>query len=317
MSTSLDRTSIVRGAGIVSFGSQTFWDKGTISAMLETSFNEHRVAGYGKLDDAKADEVVKVTFQPHGELTSGALGVLIPTWLRAPTVDASILGSTDVEAVIHSKAGQKITLHNAILTKPPSLYLGAQRPVWDGSVELTGLVKKSTARTAAASVYTLAATAFSGYAVSRSDVKRLSYTGTWAQTPSVTITAKDGWKVEIVPELVMQKTDDLGTYDITVKTVVIRAKCRPMNLSEALWAYNNVQNSASAAIGASQVSATALTIAADVAGGISLVMNNATLKTPGLKWGEDELRADELGWEAYPTITDGTPGALFTIALTT
>jgi len=313
MSTSIDRTTVVRGAGTVKLGDVQMFDKANIAAVVESEFVDDKVSGYGNIDKTLGDQLVRVSWTPSGQITPAILAALYP--YGATAIDASLFGATDTAAEIHSMLGKKLTLHNSALTRMPSLNLGAQETPF-GEAELTALVKNITARTAAASFYTLADVAWSGTFDKTKKIKA-SYTGTWDPdgTP-VTIIAANGWQVDFDLNLAAQKMDDVGTYDMTFMGLTVRAKCRPVNLSEAIWDYMRMQNSASAAIGSSQRQGYDLDINADIAGAIDLTLKDAMFAEAPLSWGEDELRAGEIGFEASRDLTAGF-GNMFEIALST
>lgn len=312
MSTNIDRTTIVSGPGTVTLGSQMMYDKAGIQAVKTTEWNEERVSVYGRYGESKADEHVDVTFRPDGRITTDLLAVLFPSAFRTPTVGASVFGAVDSEAVIHSLAGKKITLHNAALVGMPSLKLGAQEPFISGDATIRALIKNSTARTAAASLYTIATEAWAG-SFARATVKKLPYTGTWGSAPGTTIVAKESWQVDFDLNLSPRKTDDIGTYDMEFTGLVVRARCRPVNLSETMLDLQLVQGVAGAAIGSSGCQGKDLVIAADVAGGITITLKDAIWKDGPLAWGETELRAGEIGFEST---MDLTTKAVFTIGIT-
>jgi hypothetical protein len=305
MSTSFDRTTLVRGAGTVKLAQQHF-TKGGIQAVVETTWIDDAVDGYGVIDKTKGDEIVRVNFTPSGEILAALLADMYP--YGATAIDASLCGAADTACEIHSFAGQKLTLHNACVTQMPNLTLGAQETPF-GQMQITGLIKNSTARSAAAAVYTLASATFAG-TYDRTKKIKASYTGTWN---SVTITPAEAWQVEFDLTLNPVRTDDLGTIDFSLGGLEVRAKCRPANLSEAQWAYLRMQNDASAAIGSSGRIGQDLTIAGDIAGAISVVLKDAVFAEGPLAWGENELRSGEIGFVAVRPLPYA---ALFTIAAT-
>jgi len=314
MSTSVDRTTPVRGAGSLTFNSQQFWVEGGIVATIMTEVESEQIDGYGEVDEVKVDEYVDVTANLKGLVAQALLDILFPSAYLNPTIDASIYGASDDALDVHSMLGKKVTLHNAALTEMCNLYLGANKDIFDGQAKFVGIIKNSTARSAAAAVYTIAEEAHSG-TPDRTQIKRCSYTGTWdTGVDAVTIIAKEGWQVQFNLEVNMQQTNDLGTYDATIGGMEILAKCTPINLSEAMADYRLVQNDASAPIGSSLRQGKQLEIASDVAGGLTLTLPDAVWKEGPLQWGEDTLRAGEIGFKA---MRSGGTGAFATLAITT
>ncbi|NQT94735.1 MAG: hypothetical protein HQ559_18410, partial [Lentisphaerae bacterium] len=266
MSVSIDRTTIVSGPATINMGGQQFFDKAGIRAVRTTEWVEERVSAYGRYDDSKGDEFIDVTLRPDGRIVAALLDVLFPSGFRTPSIGASVFGAADAPCDIHSTAGKKLTLHNAAVIGMPSLKLGAQEPVFSGDATIRGLIKNDTARSAAAAVYTLATEAWSG-SFDRTKAVKLPYTGLWGTGPGTTIVAKESWTVDFDLRLESRKTDDIGTYDMEYMGLVVRAKCRPVNLSETLWDLNRIQNDSAAVIGSSGRQDKELLLAADVAGG--------------------------------------------------
>ena len=307
MGTKIDRATLVRGAGTVTLNTTQLFSKGGINADVQTEWAETPVDGAGDIGKTKADEFVAVRWTPSGELTADILTALYPAAFRTPVIGTSVYGATDVAAHVHSKIGQKLTLHNARVTQMPNLKLGAKDTVFEECL-VTALIANNTARSAAAAVYTLAGASWTG-TITRANFKKLSYTGTWN---SLTINAKEGWTVEFDTGLNPEQTDDLGTYDMTVGQIRVRARCRPTGQSEALLDQFRMQALATAAIGSFGPQSQDLTITSDVAGGIQIVLKDAFPVSGKLTWGDNELRAGEIALEAS---VDVATGAIFTIGI--
>jgi len=304
-----DRTSLVKGAGAVTIDTVQIFSKAGINARWDPETEPVAVDGYGTIDDIIVDGKGSISMQPCGRLTAGILTALYGPF-QNPVIDSSIFGATDTASYVHSLAGQKLTFHNTAVVKVPSLKLSAISTALEGEVEIMGLCKNNTERTAVNSCFTLAAAAFAG-TVDRSDIKHLPYTGTWGTT---SIVARAGWMVDIDIELEEFKADDFGTIDAWIKSVTFRARCQPMNLAESFMDSQLTQGTAGAAIGSTARQAKDLTLSA--AGGLTIVGKDCQFREGPLQWGEGKLRRDEIGFQATRTCDAGVYGNVFTIAMT-
>jgi hypothetical protein len=286
------------------------FDRDSIKADIRIGTFGVPVSAFGNVDTRRQDVTGVVTFRPCGQLTAAILGALFPH--GTPNIGASLFGATDTACIVHSLAGQKVTFHAAALTRMPSLKLSTTETAFAGEAEITALLKNNVARTTDNSFWSVATEAWAG-AFDVADVKGGAYQGTWGTGPGVTFQTSEGWTVDFDLQTEAQYCDGVGTYDIMLTGVTVRAKCRPIGLSEStLLGYLNVQG-ANAALGATMRSSKDLVITA--AGGLAVTLKEAALMEGPMEWGNTNLRAGEIGFEAHRTISGGTPGALFTVAL--
>jgi hypothetical protein len=224
------------------------------------------------------------------------------------------MGSVDVATIVHSLAGTKVTFHSTALTKIPSLKLSTTETAFSSQAEVTAIVKTGVARVTANSLYTVAATAFVG-AFDAADILGGVYQGVWGPgTNDVTFQTMSGWDIEFDLELEPQYADGVGTYDMILKGVTVRAKCTPIGVSETtLLGYLNLQDSG-AVMGGTMRNGYTLTISCYP--GLTVVLNEAVLKTGPLAWGSSTLRTGEIGFVAHRLISDGVPAALYSVAMT-
>jgi len=312
MPAQIQRQSVIRGPGTVKLGTVQMFDREAIKADLKIDTFEVPVSAYGVVDTRRKDITAGVTFRPCGNLTNAILGVLFPH--GTPNIGASLYGVTDVACIVHSLAGQKITFAAAALTKMPSLKLSTNETAFSADAEITCLVKNNTARTDAASFYAIAAEAWAG-TFDVSTIKGGVYIGTWGTGgTAVEFVTNDGWTLDFEMQTEAQMADGIGTYDIMLKGVTVRAKCRPLGVSESdLLGYMNLQG-ANSIMGGSMLSGKDLVIAC--ATGLTVTLKEVALVQGPMEWGPTNLRAGEIGFVAHRAIAAGVPGALFSVALT-
>lgn len=308
MAATITRQNVIRGPGTVTLGAVQMFDREGISADIEIPTFDVPVSAYGNVDTRRRDAIGRINFRPCGTLTANILAALFPH--GDPDIGGSLLGSADVACAVHSLAGQKVTFHACALSKMPNLKLSTIETAFAGDAEITALIKNTVARTTDNSMYTVAAEAWAG-TFDKDDIKGGVYQGTWN---SVTFQTAEGWDIEFDMGVEPQYADGVGTYDLMLTSVTVRAKCRPIGISEStLLGYLNVQG-ATAALGSTMRTGEDLVIAAT--GGLTVTLKDAAVIRGPMKWGNTDLRIDEIGWVAHRSIDEGTPGDLFSVALT-
>jgi hypothetical protein len=280
------------------------YDAAGITADIETSSSDIVSSVSGKLDTIKMDQIGKISLTPCGEISDDIIEALFPH--QNPVIGASIFGASDTELSILSKAGTQVTFHAAALTKCPDLILSPVKTAFSGSAEFTALVAKGKAPGDAGGLYTVGSGTYAGYP-DTPPTGRL-YTGTWGSF-SIADTI-EGWTVSVEISVSPISVDSVGTIDMVLTGVTVRAKCRPVGPTEAIIL---AALPALTARGQSLKTANDLVIAAP-SPGLAVTLKNASLMTGPLAWGSTELRIGEIGFLAHRAFAAGTPGDLYTIA---
>lgn len=302
-----DRTTIIRGPGTATFGTVALYDAAGITADIETSSSDIVSSVSGKLDTIKMDQIGKISLTPCGQISADIIAALFPH--QSPVIGASIFGATDVALAVHSVAGTKVTFHAAALTKCPDLILSPAKTAFGGNAEFTALVAKGKAPGDTGGLYTVASGTYAGYPLNTGLTGHV-YTATWGSF-SITDTI-DGWTVSVELSVSPISVDTLGTIDMVLTGVTVRAKCKPVGPTEATLL---AALPALTARGQSLATADDLVITA-ASPGLTATLKNASLVTGPLAWGTTELRIGEIGFLAHREFTAGTPGDLYTIAAT-
>ncbi len=303
----IDRTTVAKGPAIVMLGSRVYHDKDGINSELVTSWERPASSQFGELSPRKVDQMGKTTFTPVGVVTADMLTELFPAAFTSPSIGASIFGAADAICTVHAKSGTKVVWGNSALTTMPELALGANKTVF-GPCEITHLLKNNTERSAANSlVGPISEAVFADPGFDESAIKMVRYVGNWGDLAD--LQAKDGWTISFDLQLEPEVSADYGTIDFTLKLVRVTAKCRPYGLGEEAILSNL---SLDAEIGALPSNSSDLTIVG--AGGLTVVLKNASLVEGPLVYKDTELRAGELLFEASANVADG--GELFSVQLT-
>lgn len=305
------RQSIVRGPGTVKFDNVKLFDSNGITAEVESSTQEIPSSIAGNLDTIKTDQIGKITLTPVGEITSSLLALLYP--YQTPNPGVSIMGSTDKPLVIASRAGTKVTFHNAALSKIPDLILSPVKTAF-GSAEFTALLANGKLPTDANSFFAVASETYADGEPGRNGLSGCHYTGTWGSGNNALVIpdTQDGWTVSFDLQLDPVTTDSQGTIDYTFGGLTVRASCTPLGLSESdiLGALPILSGR-----GASTATTNDLVIAAPNPG-LTVTLKSAALVTGPLAWGSTTLRAGQIGFVAHRAVTDNALGALYSVAQT-
>lgn len=300
----IDRTLILTGPALVTFGGQSFWSKGDVSVNLNTKRFKVDTAHFGQVDERVSDRSVEVSFEPDGRFTSALAAVLWP--YAATAIGASIYGSADRPLVIWARDGQKLTLPNASVTGMPNLRLGVSKTIM-GPIKFTGLLAKNTQPETPGGYYTLANASYpgdTGYAVS--DILTKPYASAWGSSPWDAFFTEDGWDISFGLQLAPQVVDNFGTVDMRLQGLTVSAKAVPVGPAETEILSKMLPNSA---LGNSiAAAASALNISVS---GIYVRVYNAGIVDSGLTFGAQKKRISATEWMATRTVTAGTADPLF------
>ncbi len=314
----IDRTTLLEGPAHIIFDKPVTkgdwkycWCNGNVTFQLVHKPKEMAVAGFGPVDDPRMDEIVEIDFTPSGNF-SEALFDWMFGGVFALKAGQSIFPSTDAPCYLHTLDGQLWTVANARVTTFPKIRFGAGGPRFEGAAKITGVIKKSTARTTAGALFTAPASEAFTAVPAGTEWIHLPCQATWALTSPVTIVTDDkGWTLTAAHTISPRYNPDVGTYDFRVDQVRVEASCRPISLDDADLIAAAIIGS-SRAIGQSSVSAS-LTLAEDNPG-LTAVLYGARLVSKPQVYGEKDPRSGELTWRAYPVAgthaaVDITPAA--------
>lgn len=302
---SIDRTTIITGPALVTFGGQTFWSKGDIAYKLIVDRFAVETSAFGEVDGRLRDKRIEVTFEPDGRFTSALAAILWP--YASSAIGSSLFGASDDALVIHGRDGVKLTVPNAALTAMPSLRLGVGNTI-QGSVTFTGLLKNSTAPEAAGAYYAIASEAYpgdTGYATS--DIKTLAYASAWGSSPWDSFLTQEGWEIAFGLQLAPQMVDGCGTVDMSLQALTVSATAIPVGPTLAQLHTAMHQN---VALGTSMATANDLIVSAS---GVYFSLANAGLIDMNAAWGSQAKRLGACQWQAHRTVTAGVADPLFYI----
>lgn len=301
---SFDRSTLLEGPAHILFDKPATkedwkycWCRDTVTVHLLHKPKEMPVSGYSSIDDPRMDEIVEVDFTPAGNF-SKAMFEWMFSGIFALKPGASIFPAADAPVWIHTLDGKLMELANARVTQFPTLRFGTGNARFEGTAKITGIIKKSTARTTAGALYTAPVAEQFTAVPNPTDWMHLPCKATWGLAAPLTIMTDDkGWSLKAAHTISPRYNPDVGTYDFRVDQAVVEASCRPISVSDAVLISATITG-ASRALGQSSVSAT-LTLAEDHPG-LTAVLYGARLTTKPMAYGEKEPRSGELTWRAYP-----------------
>lgn len=306
---SIDRTTIITGPALVTYGGQTFWSKGNI--VLKPVFARFPIqtAAFGKVTERPIDRRFTITFEPSGRWTDALAAVLWP--YGNTTLGTSIIGASDKALVIHGRDGVKFTFHNAAITAMPAIRAAVNQTAV-GSVTFTAICAKNVDPTNAAAYYTVASQSYpgdSGFAIS--DIPTAPSTQAWgASPPWDSFKTESGWEISFNMGIQDMTVDGLGTQDLLLTSLDVSAKAAVVGptVAQVLTALQSNQ-----AFG-TDLAGDTLLISSLTGGAPEISVSNAALVDAECRWGSTDKRIGTCEWIATRSITGGTPDPLFTVA---
>lgn len=301
----IDRTTLLEGPAHLIFDKPATkadwkycWCKDSVSVHLVHKAKDMAVSGFGQVDDPRMDEYIEIDFTPANNF-SASLFAWMFSGVFSLLPGHSIFGANDTPLYVHTLDGQLLTVANARVTQFPTIRFGAGNARFEGAAKITGIIKKSTARTTAGALFT-AAVAEAFTAIPDSDEWiHLPCQATWGLAAPLTIvTDEKGWSLKAAHTISPRYNPDIGTYDFRVDASVVEASCRPISITDAQLISDAIAG-ASRALGQSSPSGT-LTLAEDNPG-LTGVLYGARLTNKPALFGEKEPRSGELTWRAYHT----------------
>lgn len=297
-----DRTTVVKGPGTLKVGTLVIHSEAGITLALDKT-TEAIGSDLGPLDDHLTDQIGKTTLIPAGEVSAELLAYLFPH--QTPNIGASLFGATDTAIEIHTKAGQKITLHNGAVTKPPQLRLSATGGAFSGAAEITNVVAKGKKASETSGFLTIAATEYALGLPGKFVLSGKFYTAAIGATSFPSTEA--GFQLDVTIETEPVKADDTGTLDLILKSVTVECTFTPKTLDEAgAVTLLGILGGR----GASQSSDDDFVVTAT--DGLTVTLKRPSIKTVPLAFGASTNR---IGAVVVTAHIDPTDGALYEVAM--
>lgn len=297
-----------RGPALVTFDSATFFTRDDIVPRHAPVWNPVPTSMYGEVDKYKRDLVIKIPLQLWGAWEN--MDKLFPSSYLNPVVGSSVFTTSDKALVVHARNSDKITYHNARITKVADLFLGVDSDLFAASVEFTALIKNNTNPEDSDAYYSVATAELTEDAFAKTNFKRARWTGAWgAKAGFTTIVPQKGFNVSWNLGMSPVTVDGLGTVDMTLTGLIATCRCIPLaptlaQLEAQMAAQGKAHGSLLSGSGAD------LTL---TAGSNSVVLKSAGPIEHGYAFGVEPLRIGEMGWETTRGFSSGVAAAMATV----
>lgn len=194
---SVNRSTILRSSAKLTFGGATFYPEAAIDIDYAPEFNNVMAWAHGRIDEAKSDFKTPIRTRLWGGVEN--LGVLFPAGVLTPVPGTSLC--SDAALVVHAKNTDRVTFHNAFISRLVDLYLGADKNYFAADVEWMALIKSSANPEDAAAYFTRDSAAFSDTTFAKTNFKRQRWTAAWAGTGLTSFEFREGinlaWKYDV------------------------------------------------------------------------------------------------------------------------
>jgi len=311
----VSRAALIRGPAIVTWNGATIFSAGDIVPRHAPVWNPVQPRMYGAVDRVRRARGIRSPMGLGGAWEN--LRVLVPTALLNPTIGASLYGTSDVPLTITARNGDKITYHNAQITRLADLRLGVDENVFAADVEFTAILANNTAPESNAAYYTGATgQTFTESAFAKTNFKRERWTGAWgSKTGWTTVVPQGGFAVAWSLGLAPVTVDGHGTVDMTIQGLVASCRCVPIGPTLA-QIEEQMKLAGMAGYGAAHGSLLSSN-AADLvltSSSMAVTLKNAALTRGGYAFGQEPLRNGEVEWTTTRLFTAGVPQAVATVA---
>jgi hypothetical protein len=331
----LTRSLIVKGPAKLVYNSITYYTPDDISLQIDDGAVDVMSSFHGPaVDRLIINPKVTVSFTPHAVVSAGPAAVsrvnsmtaLIPSIFTNGFYGTQYLGSggSELTLQIWSSNGELVTINNAIITSPPSLTFSADKPIF-GQCTITGICKTTSADINLGLANSLldvaeaqadAGLAFLGVP---SYLQRRYKGALGAQTGFTEIWPEGGWTVSFNPQWRERQIQGL-TVDFELVGMEIVASCVPtgptmsqiINLlgiggdNGASWAQGSLQTA--------QQATHSRTIVDPSDSSVPVTLNKPVIRSPGFRFGHENLRNGELQFVSTKRFTAGVAGALAVFA---
>jgi len=310
---SLSRSLLDGSPAKATFGGVSFYTRDEINTPLAPEWDDVVTSLYGAIDKAPRDFLIEVPLRLWGAWEN--LSTLFPAGVLNPVIGALLQDTSDSALVIHGRNQDRITFHNAIITRLADLYLGIDAEIFAADVVFSALIRNGYNPEDASSYFTVDTAAFS-HDFAKTNYKRQRYSGAWGAVAGFTAFqglagVNIGWDLSLDPVY----SANVGTIAHKISGFRGTCRCLPVEPTMAQLVAGAGFQGASAPLG--RLLSAGPTAAADLTwtgSGVSVVLKNASIVSTGFAWGQAPLRKGETVWETTRGFSAGSPAAVATIA---
>lgn len=304
----MPQPTVIQGPAIVTHNGYDFFTQGNVVINYDYETWNPAVAAYGKLGERLKSKIAQVTFTPAGMYTAATAAKYWPNTLTQ--IGSSIFTAAPLPVAIQPLTGNKVTFARGGIIKWPALKLTPLSTIWK---EMTLLCLGDPAQlpTAAGYFQTIAAT---GAITTFNETQVLSprYTATFGAVFTNAEPDDEGFEIEPIFETKAMSLANYGRVDEIITSIGMRAKFKPLSLTEAQIAtLIKLQDAAALQPGDTIGTTDDLVIAGT---GFSLTLRDMGAMSAALLYGAGEWRQGDVAFANRVAFTTGAPQTLFTFA---
>jgi hypothetical protein len=309
---SVDRTTIKRSAGILTFGGATLYPERDINVDYATELDKVVAWALGRIDEAKKDVRIPVRTRLWGGYSS--LSVLFPSTWTTPTPGTSLC--SDAALVLHAKNQDRVTFHNAFISKLIDLYIGVDQNTFAADVEFMCLIKSGANPEDAAAYFTRDTAAFADTGFAKTDFLRRRATLAWSgKTGFTSFEMREGVNISVKADVQYDYSANYGTDNAYIGEDGLIVELRGIPAGPTLAQADTaglLQGTVPGALASSGAADLTVTLAGS--GSHAIVVKNAALVKGAEAMGVKPLRMQEHLWRSTVGITTGAAQATLSVA---
>ena len=227
---SVSRANLIGGPGKATWNAITMFARADMAASFDASWQDLKSSHHGLIDKVVTDRMIKVSLSLWGAWEN--IATLFPSALLNPVPGTRIYGTTDLPLVLHKKTGsaERITIHNAQITRLANLYLGVDADMFAADVEFTGLIKNSGNPEDANAYYTVDSFAYTDITFAKTNFSRQRYGAVWGLSPFAAFQLHKGANIEWELDLQAEYNANVGTVDMIIGDGGLVARCKGIPL---------------------------------------------------------------------------------------
>ena len=307
---SVNRSTILRSSAKFTFGGGTFYPESAIDIDYAPEFDNVMAWAYGRIDESKKDFKIPFKTTLWGGVEN--LSILFPAAAMTPVPGTSLC--SDSPLVVHAKNGDRITFHNAFISRLANLYLGIDKNYFAAEVELMALIKGTANPEDANAYFTRDSAAFSDSAFAKSSFQRTRWTAAWFGTGLTSFEFREGINVSWKLDVQYDYSANYGTDNAYIGEQGLVGEVRGIPAATV----GNIEGKTlgqGVAMGALASSvANDLTLAIGAGTAHSVVLKNAFQAQFAESFDIKKLRAQELLFRTTTGFASGVPAATATVA---
>jgi len=304
------RSILIAGPAKVTRGSLVTHTQDDVAINFIHSTFPVQNSAFGTTDHHSLDQIVEASFTPAGNWNATNSVEFFPHISKLP--GTSLCTTSDVA-----------------ITQMPSLRLTAGGTML-GPMTITGVRASNTEYDAADSMYSVVGSpTFTDTNFDPREIVVQNYSAKWGLTTEVpgfdvdtSFNTADGWTIDFQMSFNPIVVDELGTVDLLMGDLIVKARCIPIGPTEAqIIAAANLSGAAGGSIkrGQSVTSAVSIATTADLIitgddGTTIVTLHEAGMTGCGFMFGNSTLRYGECEWTARRKFSSGVLGAVVTLA---